>query len=884
MEQQARPVTDQSDRYGRRLAFLVEASRLLSSSLDYQETLQSISRLTVEHMATLCLVDLISPEGKIVRMKAAHRDPQMEPWIHLLQERYPPDPNRPHPALRVVRTRRPEYLAEIPDSLVEAVAQNAEHARIIRELGFKSAMVVPLVVREKVLGALSLVRDDSQPRYTAEDLAVAEELGRTAAIAVENAQLYAAMQQALKDRDAALALAEEQRSRLYSLFLQVPAIICHMRGPDHLVEFVNERWIQATGRRNVIGQSISVLFPELVAQGILELFDRVYTTGETVLRVERPVEIDREGKGTPVQGFYSFVCQPTLDAYGHVDGVFVHAVEVTEQVQARQKVEELAVSLQTKAERQAALAALGEQAVRDRDLSLLMQAVVTTTARVLAVPLCKVLELLPDGTALLLKAGVGWQSGVVGQATVGAGIDSQAGYTLLADGPVVVRDLSQETRFRGPRLLIDHRVVSGISVRIQGAERPLGVLGAHTTVPREFTVEDMHFLQAVAHVLGAAIERKKSEDALRLSEQRLRLALAAGRMGTWDWDLTTGKVVWSLGVETLHGLEQGTLEGGYEAAFRGLHPADGPGLEEAVHRALSDRNELDAEYRILTPDGEVRWLHGRARVITDDEGVPVRMIGICLDITDRKSAQDAVLRWNAELERRVDQRTKDLQSAISELEAFSYSVSHDLRTPLRTIDGFSQALLEDFGSRLDMTGRDYLQRVRAASQRMGDLIDDLLQLSRVSRVELKRETVNLSSQAGEVVAALRRAEPGRDVTVEIEDGIVVEGDGRLLRLALENLLDNAWKFTRHSKEARIEFRASQEEGRTLYLVRDNGAGFDMAHAAKLFGPFQRLHSASEFEGNGIGLATVRRIVQRHGGEIWAESAVERGATFFFTLH
>jgi signal transduction histidine kinase len=235
------------------------------------------------------------------------------------------------------------------------------------------------------------------------------------------------------------------------------------------------------------------------------------------------------------------------------------------------------------------------------------------------------------------------------------------------------------------------------------------------------------------------------------------------------------------------------------------------------------------------------------------------------------------------LEQRVQERTGQLEAANQELEAFAYAVSHDLRAPLRGIDGFSQALLEDYGKKLDAEGQEYLQRVRAAAQRMGHLIDDLLKLSRLTRGELRRETVDLSALAQTIAAGLRSTHPERQVSFTIAQGLVVDGDARLLRVALENLLSNAWKFTSRHSEARIEFGVAQNDGRPAYFVRDDGAGFDMAYAGKLFGAFQRLHAAREFEGTGIGLATVQRIIHRHGGRIWAEGEVERGATFYFAL-
>ncbi len=214
---------------------------------------------------------------------------------------------------------------------------------------------------------------------------------------------------------------------------------------------------------------------------------------------------------------------------------------------------------------------------------------------------------------------------------------------------------------------------------------------------------------------------------------------------------------------------------------------------------------------------------------------------------------------------------------------FAYSVSHDLRAPLRSIDGFSQVLMEDYGAQLDEAGRDSLRRVRAATQRMGTLIDDLLKLARVTRAEMRTEVVDLGVMARDIAAELQRTTPERQVEFAIAQGLEARGDARLLRVALENLLGNSWKYTAKQPKPKIEFGSIEENGGRAFLVRDNGAGFDMQYADKLFGVFQRLHSVSEFEGTGVGLATVRRIIVRHGGRIWAEGAVDQGATFYFTL-
>jgi PAS domain S-box-containing protein len=289
------------------------------------------------------------------------------------------------------------------------------------------------------------------------------------------------------------------------------------------------------------------------------------------------------------------------------------------------------------------------------------------------------------------------------------------------------------------------------------------------------------------------------------------------------------------------------------------------------------------EHQAVLPDGTLSWQQWTEQAIFNDTGEIVECQAVGRDITERKQAEKEIRTLNEELEERVRERTAQLEMANRELDAFTYSASHDLRGPLNRISGFSEALLEDYADLLDSQGKDYLQRIFNSSQHMGELIDDLLELSRVTQHKISREPVEMSALVNIYLKELQAGEPDRPVETVITPGLVVEGDTALLRIALENLLNNAWKFSNAKNPARIEFGNEVQRGKEVFYIRDNGTGFDMKHAEKLFAAFQRLHDAKTYPGTGIGLSIVSRIIKRHGGEIWAEGEVGKGACFFFTL-
>jgi len=381
-------------------------------------------------------------------------------------------------------------------------------------------------------------------------------------------------------------------------------------------------------------------------------------------------------------------------------------------------------------------------------------------------------------------------------------------------------------------------------------------------------------------------DRKQTEIALKESEERLRLALQAANQGMWDLNIQTGDAIISAEYARMLGYELEELPETNAKWRERLHPEE----RETVYQVYVDyiagkRDDYRVECRQRNKTGDWKWVLSVGKIVERDKsGNPLRMLGTHTDISDRKQAELEVIQFNQNLEQRVKERTAELATANQELEAFAYSVSHDLRAPLRGIDGFSKVLVERYGNQLDEQGKHYLDRIRAGTQHMGELIEDMLMLSRLTLAEMKRVPVNLSQIAQEIVKNLSESQPERSVQWNIAPEITVLGDAALLQIALENLLSNAWKFTSNCSQTKIEFGTTiLSENTQAYFVKDNGVGFDMTYVNKLFTAFQRLHSTNEFPGTGVGLAIVQRIIHRHGGNIWAEGIINQGTTFYFTL-
>ncbi|MCU0496654.1 MAG: ATP-binding protein [Anaerolineae bacterium] len=428
-------------------------------------------------------------------------------------------------------------------------------------------------------------------------------------------------------------------------------------------------------------------------------------------------------------------------------------------------------------------------------------------------------------------------------------------------------------------------MTSAINVPLMVRGEAIGMITLITAESgRHYSASEVKLVEELARRAAIAVDNARLFRDAQRQRERLRVTLASIGDGVIATDLE-GMITFSnAAIQTLIGWtpQEGEMVK-FDDVFQIVDETTQTPLESPFARLnRAQMVTYDSSILLRRKDGESCPISLSGSPIREHHHT-VGMIFVIRDITERKQAEAEIRRLNENLEQQVIDRTAQLTAVNHELEAFCYSVSHDLRTPLRAIDGFSQALLEDYGDQLDQEGRHYTHRVRTATQRMSQLIDDLLMLSRLTRAEMQSIPVNLSEIADQILTELCDNDPKREVQRVIQPDLIAIGDPRLLQILLSNLLGNAWKFTNRIPQAQIEFGAQSEGHETVYYVRDNGVGFDMEYVSKLFSAFQRLHTVDEFEGTGIGLATVKRIVHRHGGRVWAYGQLDHGATFYFTL-
>ena len=586
----------------------------------------------------------------------------------------------------------------------------------------------PLLIGERLIGVMAMFARYALDPAALQALAT---VSNSIALGVERVRMQEERTHLLEREQAARLEAHLAHQHLQSLLMQAPALICVLRGPQHIYELANPLYLQLVGQRDIIGKPLHEALPELAHQSFAQLLDQVYTTGTPFLVREMSVHIDRSNTGTLEEGFFNFVYQPSFDVAGKVNGILVHGVDVTELVKARE------------------------------------------------------------------------------------------------------------------------------------------------------------------------ISRR--------SQQRLELAQLVGHIGTFEWEIPTNKILWTPELEALYGLPPGGFEGKYENWAQRVHPDDLSWAEENLREAVAGGPPYNVEFRVVWPDGSMHWMLGKGEISAyGEEGEPLQMIGVNIDITERKEVElqkaqvsQRFQDLNANLEVIVAERTEvlrqlntELERSNQELQDFAYVASHDLQEPLRKIQAFGNLLEEEYGETLG-GGKGYLDRMRNAAGRMRVLIDDLLTFSRVTTKAQPFVPVDLNVVVQQVIDDLGTRMQAVQGEIDVEDLPVIEADLQQMYHMFQNLMSNALKFhkpenapvvkitgvIRPDPEA-VELPAEQQ---CLLSIADNGIGFDEKYLDRIFTVFQRLHGKKDYEGTGIGLAVVRKIVERHGGTITAKSAIGEGATFLITL-
>ncbi|WP_373654949.1 PAS domain-containing protein [Thiohalorhabdus methylotrophus] len=657
------------------------------------------------------------------------------------------------------------------------------------------------------------------------------------------------------------SLPARARERYHQLFMQAPVAITFLEGPDHVFTVANAAHEELVGHRDLVGLPVRKAFPEQNLQPVFDQLDRVYATGEPYIASEIPVDFQLPGPEGLTRKYVTFSYLPLRNLDGSILGVASFAYEVTEAVEARQ-------AQARESARQAAVARLGERALWNPPLQLLFDQATRELAEQLEVDFTKVLEWHPDEGTLLLRSGTGWPQGQVGTATEPDQYGSPGGYTLLTEEPVFIADLTTEERFAASELLTEHGAVSGVTVVIRGAQQPYGVLAAFTKAPRTFTGDEVNFLQALANVLAASIQRADTEARLRHSEAQFRNMADGLPVPIWMNNASGEQELVNQTMCEYFGVTREEMVGNRWQDF--LHPEDAEAYIQEATRCFEEQRPFHAETRAKRADGQWRLLESWGEPRFSPTGECQGMVGASLDITEQREAEEQL--------READRRKKEFLALLG----------HELRNPLTPIANVAQLLQLQKGT-IDRARLSQMAEVLTRqSAHLTRIVNDLLDLSRLERdqITLERESVDLRelvSQAVESIPALRDRE-GHTLAVAFpEDPLIVEGDRVRITQMLTNLLDNAAKHTPEDAEIRVE--ATLDEGQVIVRVCDQGAGIDPAFLPHLFEPFERgPDEGTQFMGLGLGLPLVKRLVALHGGTVEGQSpGIGQGSTFVIRL-
>lgn len=632
----------------------------------------------------------------------------------------------------------------------------------------------------------------------------------------------------------------------------------------------------------IIGQNFAKLFtPEDCASGVPE--HELIQAREINYSPDDRWHLRKDG----TRLFLSGAVRPLKDKNGEVLGF----IKVARDLTARQRMQE---QLQARLRQQAAVVQLGHLALSGADTQELMDQTMVLVTQTLGVELAKILELLPDGKKMRLRAGIGWKPGKVGHAQVGTGKESQAGFALASETPIISDDLRNENRFKVLDLLEEHGVHSSITVIIKGhsnSGQPYGVLGACSVPVRKFSQDDINFLQAIANVLATALDRNRFECALAQSEKHFRELAEAMPQIVWATRPDGSPEYYNRRWFDYTGLsaEESMAPYGWKKI---IHKDDLPTCFERLSAASETGEPYEAECRYRSiKTGRYRWHLIRAVPVKDEQGRLIRWFGSSTDIDDQKRASEALekarkrLRHYADdLEKKVAERTTNLQESVHSLEGVLYHVAHDLRGPLRAMQGLTTLLLEKYAPQFDAEGRDYAGRIVVAATRMDALIRDLLAYGRLGHVKLPAQQIDLEKLAKNVLRQFADEISAQRAQIDLRHPLApVSANNTVLEQILVNLVSNALKFIAPGTTPHIQVWTETNGQKVRLFVQDNGIGIDPAHHQRVFHVFERLHRVEDYPGTGIGLAIVMKGAERMGGSAGVESQPGQGSRFWIEL-
>ncbi|HEY9749411.1 MAG TPA: ATP-binding protein, partial [Allocoleopsis sp.] len=724
---------------------------------------------------------------------------------------------------------------------------------------------------------------EGNPKYA---VGIIEDISGRKRAEAERQQVEAERRRLLEREQVARLEAETERHRLHEILMQLPAMIAIVTGPDFVFEFANPTYLEVIGRsREIVGQSARDVFPETKKQIYFDILSQIYQTGKPFIQNEFAFDWDRDGDGQVETGFFNCVFLALQDAAGVIQGVLLHATEVTAQVLARRQVEALVQDLRREEERQSFLIRLND-----------------------------VIRSLHDPKAIMWEASCAVGQYLQVSRTTYGEIDSMQNYVIVEQdycqdvisavghhqlesfGPEIIAELKQ-----GKTLVIDdvqqdsRTAIAGVEafqaietravlcVPLVKAERFVALFVLHHKNPRVWTSDEVALMEQVAEQTWLAVERARAEQALRESEERLQLALKVGCMGMWDWVIPTNAVTWSEGHFLMLGLHPDECQASYDIWLKSVHPEDLAATEIALQRAMQERVEYWHEYRTVRPDGLIRWVEARAKFDYDAEGQPKRMTGMLVDISDRKQAEQEREQL---LEReRTARQTAEAANRIKD--EFLAVLSHELRSPLNPILGWAKLLRT---RKFDQAATDKaLETIERNAKLQAQLVEDLLDVSRIlqGKLLLNVSPINLATTILAALETVRLAAQAKEIQIHTDiDSMtgLVSGDANRLQQVIWNLLSNAVKFTPCG--GAVEVRLERSDNMAHVQVKDTGKGIDPIFLPHVFEYFRQEDGTTtrQFGGLGLGLAIARHLVELHGGTVQAESLGEgRGATFTVKL-